>query len=292
VYVPIASTATQGDVVFTPIYDATSQAPASEQAAMNVKNSITSPVWKEVSIDLDVAAMNSGIARKWIRTTSVSAVGNDLKTFDFAQFYVSTNNCVNTNAVGKLFVEYTFEFFDQVTDKGQPPTVVQNISVWQDTAADSAAFGTVGAVGTYTVGASQNCTPVASAAMGITNPAIGQYLFSNPGVYKCNLTTSMYDAGTAVYTYKADFTLNGVLAANDTTGRLISKASFAQNIPGLSQLNEDADCILIAQPGDILRCTWRLTTLASGTPAAQYPGLGWTNPYFTAGQQFTVEQAA
>jgi hypothetical protein len=108
IYIPIASTGTQGEVLLTPIYDASDPVPTTEQQMADAAGTVVDSCWKTIVMDCDVNAMMGLGPRKYTRQCLVAG---DLKTFDCGSVFLSTNNQTGTSAVGKLYVEYDFEFF-------------------------------------------------------------------------------------------------------------------------------------------------------------------------------------
>jgi hypothetical protein len=110
IYVAFSPTSVAGDVLLAPIYDASQPVTGStEQQLSSNKNSVEDNIFKRIEIDLNVSALHGGATTKWVRPC---AQFGDIKTFDMGNLVVGTNNCANTNAIGKLFFEYDFDFFD------------------------------------------------------------------------------------------------------------------------------------------------------------------------------------
>lgn len=107
-YVPIAATSTQGDVILSPDYDASDPTPTTEVQAVNNAGSIQDSCWKNIKLDLDLNAMMGLGPRRYVRPCNVAG---DIKTFDIGKVFVGTVNQTATTAVGKIYVDYDFEFF-------------------------------------------------------------------------------------------------------------------------------------------------------------------------------------
>jgi hypothetical protein len=108
-YMPIAPTSTQGSITLMPEYDPTDPAPATEYEASDQRGTVENNCWSPVALNCDVAAMMGSSKRKFVRGSAVAA---DLKNYDLGQVFVITNNMTGATAVGKLWVEYDFEFFE------------------------------------------------------------------------------------------------------------------------------------------------------------------------------------
>jgi hypothetical protein len=121
VYVPIAPTNTQGNIVVYPAYDATETAPTTENAMVNNQDAFERVVWNGFYVDLDVRAMNSPGPRKFTRQGFTSG---DLKTMDPCRLFVGGNNAVSNSgaAMGKLFIEYEFVFYVPSSNPVTGPT--------------------------------------------------------------------------------------------------------------------------------------------------------------------------
>jgi hypothetical protein len=136
IWIPIAPTSTQGDVLLSPDYNATNVAPASETQAVDHIDACQSAVWNEFVCTLDPKSLNALGPRRYVRNTLVAG---DLKTFDSGTLYVCTNNQTGTSAVGKLWVEYTVE----LTTPCLAPinTFGSTLSVFSNTASQTISTG-------------------------------------------------------------------------------------------------------------------------------------------------------
>lgn len=108
IYIPIAPTDTQGTITISPSYDPSDPEPTTEQQLSNAVDTVEVTVWQRTKVPLRKAAMMTPGPKKFIRGAMVAG---DIKTFDAGVLYVATNNCANTNPIGKLWIEYDFEFF-------------------------------------------------------------------------------------------------------------------------------------------------------------------------------------
>jgi hypothetical protein len=121
VYVPIAPTNTQGNIVVYPAYDATEVAPTTEADMVNNQDAFERVVWNGFYVDLDVRAMNSPGPRKYTRQGFTSG---DLKTMDPLRLFLGGNNAASNSgaAMGKLFIEYEFVFYVPSSNPTSGPT--------------------------------------------------------------------------------------------------------------------------------------------------------------------------
>lgn len=108
VYVPIAPTNTQGDIMLSPDYDASDPVPTTEVQAGNNAGTVQDSCWSTIRLRLDPQAMMGLGPRRFVRQ---SAVAGDVKTFDVGKLFVCSNNQTGTAAIGKLWLEYDIEFF-------------------------------------------------------------------------------------------------------------------------------------------------------------------------------------
>ena len=107
-FLSTVSTGTAGEVLITPSYDPSDPIPATEQAACAAVGSIATNSWKSITMDCDKSAMMALGPRRFVRQC---AQAGDIKTFDVANIYLYTNDCANTSKLGKVWLEYDFEFF-------------------------------------------------------------------------------------------------------------------------------------------------------------------------------------
>jgi hypothetical protein len=107
-YVPIVPTSQAGDIMLVPDYDASDPPPTTETQALDNVGAVTDSVWANVCCDLDVPSMHALGPRRYVRPCNIAG---DIKTFDVGTMFICTNNVTTTPTIGKLFVEYDFEFF-------------------------------------------------------------------------------------------------------------------------------------------------------------------------------------
>jgi hypothetical protein len=121
VYVPIAPTNTQGNIIVYPAYDPTEVAPTNENDMVNNQDAFERVVWNGFYVDLDVQAMNAPGPRKFTRQGFTSG---DLKTMDPLRLFLGGNNAASNGgaAMGKLFIEYDFVFYVPSSNPTNGPT--------------------------------------------------------------------------------------------------------------------------------------------------------------------------
>jgi len=200
-FVPTVGSSTQGEIILTPEYDPSAADITSEAQAVDHKDSVADVPWRCLRARLSAKDLHALGPKKFIRST---VTASDLKTFDAGKLYVSTNNCVNSAALGKLYVHYTVELFTPVLEPATPTTTT-TIMDWL-AAAQTLSSGAVTAI-------QFDMTSTYSANLPVNKPVLGSYIFPK-GVYKIDycvnfqdsinetFTTAVtpYEAGTAIST--------------------------------------------------------------------------------------------
>lgn len=126
-YISRCGSTTVGSVILSPDYDSMDAPPEVEGNATNNRDAVEDAPWKEFSCVLDPVAMHPNGPRKYVRSTYV-VPGADYKTYDAGQLHVCTSEMANTDAVGKLWVEYDVEFFVPQVTPGTPIPPVRNFA--------------------------------------------------------------------------------------------------------------------------------------------------------------------
>lgn len=108
IWIPIAPTSAPGTIAISPSYDPSDPEPITEQQLSNAVDTVECSVWKEFRVPLNRTSMMTPGPRKFVRG---ALTAGDIKTFDVGVVYIATNNCVDSSPVGKLWIEYDFEFF-------------------------------------------------------------------------------------------------------------------------------------------------------------------------------------
>jgi hypothetical protein len=130
IWVPIAPTSTAGDIMISPEYDASEPVPTTETQLVDSADTVVDSCWNSIVCCLDPLAMKGFGPRRFVRAC---AIAGDIKTFDVAKVYVASNNETGTTAIGKLYVEYDFEFF-KPQNSPLPSTYPQGTSFFGQTA--------------------------------------------------------------------------------------------------------------------------------------------------------------
>jgi hypothetical protein len=186
-FVPIASTATNGNVLLAPEYDVTDTTPLSEVSMSEMEGSVETPCWVTTTIRIDCAAMFAQGSRKFVRSIGIAG---DQRLYDGGKLYVSTVNEANTNPIGKIYVTYDVEFFKpqrQLTVTSQPTQT---------------AYGYLSGPQTFTTATpaplayDMEADPlgIGACASGIWTPSAGFYFMTWCFAYSNSATTNTYVA--------------------------------------------------------------------------------------------------
>jgi len=92
-----------------PEYDPSDLAPTTETAAASYQGAVSDSVWTGLALRFNSKAMMGSSVRKYVRSTPQAG---DLKNFDCGLAIVCTNNAAGATPIGKLWIEYDFEFFE------------------------------------------------------------------------------------------------------------------------------------------------------------------------------------
>lgn len=117
IYVPRTSTIVDGQIYISPDYDAADRATSTEKEITSNVNSVTSQIWKETRCVLDPKKLNRLYkAHTCMDDQRFSTTSQDQKTIDPAFFSVAVDfdntDAFNDRTLGKIYVEYTVEFFE------------------------------------------------------------------------------------------------------------------------------------------------------------------------------------
>lgn len=116
IWVPTSGTATVGNIIMGPDYDAADDPPAAESFFSSYTNTEESNVWARFASDLDPDLLNGEQRRKFIRFGALD--GNlDIKTYDSGNFYVASTDDSAANT-GKLWVEYDISLYNPQVPPG------------------------------------------------------------------------------------------------------------------------------------------------------------------------------
>lgn len=108
-FITRTSTATVGSVLLAPDYDPRDPSPSSEAQVSAYQDAVEDAAWRDQRCVLNVDSMHSLGPRKFVRSAAIGL--SDIKTYDAANFFMCTTEEVNTNAVGKLWVDYDVELY-------------------------------------------------------------------------------------------------------------------------------------------------------------------------------------
>jgi len=258
IYIPIASTSTAGDVIMFcdyNVYDPQpANSPAGEQQAIDHVGCSISSVWTSAQMSANTGAMFPTGAKKYIRSTNV--VG-DKRLYDGGKFYLFTNNCANTNTIGKLLVEYVFEFtIPQLEPPLSTPSLVSEYYAGSGTQ-------------TFTTNVATVFNPVTTGwitsvdGLGLGASSSGQITLP-PGAYLVDFAAEFGDNTAEKMTVGVNFSVGGVSQTAFTSG-------FALNLPvngfETATLSQTITCSAVA--GTVLEvlvtCIGAAGTLTYGT---------------------------
>jgi len=154
-----------------------------------------------------------GRTRKFTRPCLVAG---DIKTYDMGKLYIITNNCANTNPIGKLYLEYDFEFFVP-NSSPDPSTTPQQTSFFIQNATQTVSTG----VATPVLWDSKvfDALGFGSATAGVFTPPAGCYRISTT-VGCVDTTAESFDSQISLFKNGIALTLpvNAAFNANASLG--------------------------------------------------------------------------
>lgn len=258
-YIPSSGTAVAGDIILSPNYDASDPRPTTEVQAVNNAGAIVSSCWAPTSLKFDIKAMMGLGPRKFIRSANVSG---DLKTFDIGTLAVCTVNQTGTTGIGKLFLDYEFEFF---TPQSDPSTSTAPLYTSQFMNSVNQAFPTG-------VTTKMDFDSVAYDPLGI-GVTVGGFFTPPAGSYRVLVTHTVIDTSSEVFIASIRIAKNGVFPAvpfSQAVNSEIDSAAGASNqfsmtIQGIFNMN-GTDTLAI----------WLTLTGAAGTLSSEQPMIIWT----------------
>jgi hypothetical protein len=173
IWLPIASANTQGDAYISPNYNAQDPSPVTEQQCANNKDTVSERCWERFVCRLNPQSMMALGPRRFTRPC---AVAGDLKTFDVGSLVVATVNQLTASpqpAVGKLWLDYDFEFFTPQNDPS-PSTYPLNTAFYGYASSQSLTTGT----GAYLTASAVEGDPIffGPPVAGVFTPPAGCYL--------------------------------------------------------------------------------------------------------------------
>jgi len=113
-YETLAPTTSVGTVMMAADFDPTDTAPDSKTSLMSYQDACRGPIWGEFNMVASSGNL-SKMKQKFLRFGNL-ATGQDVLLFDACTFYVATQQCANTNAIGELYVEYDVELITPQLD--------------------------------------------------------------------------------------------------------------------------------------------------------------------------------
>lgn len=138
-YVTRTGTATDGSVIISPSYNPAEPAPADEKEASNTQDSIEDVTWsKEIVCNLKPQSMFSMGPKKQIRYFNIPG---DYNVYDAGNLYICTVGQTAATTIGKLWVDYTCEFY-------VPQSIPTNPELREMSQFGSASFNVVGGITT------------------------------------------------------------------------------------------------------------------------------------------------
>jgi len=108
--VPAVGTASSGDVIMAPDYDAADPAPIGETAMSSYTDAQESNVWARFCCEMDPDLLNGEARRKFLRVGAL-APNQDIKTYDSGNLFVASTDDAAANT-SKLWVDYDVTLFN------------------------------------------------------------------------------------------------------------------------------------------------------------------------------------
>lgn len=113
-YETLAPTTAVGTVMMAADFDPTDNAPDSKTSLMSYQDACRGPIWGEFNMVASSGNL-SKMKQKFLRFGNLPA-GQNVLLFDACTFYVATQQCANTSAIGELYVEYDVELITPQLD--------------------------------------------------------------------------------------------------------------------------------------------------------------------------------
>ena len=199
-YIPIAPTSKAGDVIISPDYDASDPTPTTELQISDNYDTVEDSCWRDIEVNLTPSAMHPIGPRKYVRPC---AIAGDIKTYDVGALFVAVNNEADTTSVGKMWLEYDFEFFVP-QNSPSPATFPQGTSFFTNHA--STAF-------TTTVAKAVPWDTIVFDPLTLGTPAAG--VFTPPaGCYKIQAQITSEDSVAETFQGVVEILKNGAVLTN------------------------------------------------------------------------------
>jgi len=110
VFLTRTGSTTVGQVLMAPDFDSADDPPSSELVMATYEDAISDAPWKNICCNLKASSMNNSLGKFHFTRFGPLAANLDIKTYDCANFLLSTTDGVDGTSWGKLWVEYEVEF--------------------------------------------------------------------------------------------------------------------------------------------------------------------------------------
>jgi hypothetical protein len=114
--VPAVGTATAGDIIMAPDYDAADPAPVGEAAMSSYTDAQEANTWARFTCEMDPDLLNGEERRKYIRNGALSP-NLDIKTYDSGNLFVASTDDTAANT-SKLWVDYDVTLYNPHVPSG------------------------------------------------------------------------------------------------------------------------------------------------------------------------------
>lgn len=208
IWVPTSGTATVGNIIMGPDYDAADEAPAAESFFSSYTNTEESNVWARFASDLDPDLLNGEQRRKFIRAGALDE-NLDIKTYDSGTFYVASTDDAAANT-GKLWVEYDVSLYNPQVPPGgfQASGTLMNSS-------DIGASAPFGLSPTSTGSLALSIDPAALSTVSIAGLQVGQ-----------EIAVAMLYQGTTITAFSIS-SVSGLTAVSGAVANIINAGATA-----------------------------------------------------------------
>jgi hypothetical protein len=117
-FVSGTSTSITGELALVPVFDAADPAPASWNVAMQSGAAVSTPVWKNVSINVLKDQFAHTDDEYYVRSEALSS-NLDIKTYDVGNLFVCVQGqAADDGHLGQLYVDYIVDFTSPHIDAG------------------------------------------------------------------------------------------------------------------------------------------------------------------------------
>lgn len=227
-WVPIAGSNTAGDIGMSPDYDSSDPAPTTETQASDNVDTVVDVCWRDICCDLNPRSMMNPGPRKFVRPC---AVAGDIKTFDVGKLFIWSNNEVGTANVGKVWLEYDFEFFVPQNSPA-PSTTPLYVSALQVASSNQTFTTATPAVVKFDTALYDPLNTFVGASNGTLTPPAG--------VYRLDYSGSFTDSSSETFTTVVGILKNGTLFQNlqqSTVGAAVAGQQQCLSLRGVVPCN-------------------------------------------------------